>query len=203
MKKPPANAALLNRVMSAYYMESQEYGLDLRTEAGWRSLRARYWGNIALVDRSVNMILRALAESGQMDNTIIVFTSDHGEMMGNHGILGKTVMYEEAVRVPLLIQAPGVEAGQIPGNFSHIDLLPTVLDLMGEAIPDHVQGHSRAPVLRGDTTLAGNDIFIEWNGADGHPLPWGSRGQSGHAHPLAHGDLGGSLETEPERARPV
>ncbi len=172
-KKPAANAALLNRVMAAYYMESEEYGFDLRTEAGWRGVRARYWGNVSLVDRSVGKILTALEESGQADNTIVVFTSDHGEMVGDHGILGKCVMYEESVRVPLLIRDPrrGRTQTRIPGNVSHIDLLPTLLDLMDQTIPEHLQGESRVPVLAGESTLTDNDIFIEWNGNNGHPIP--------------------------------
>ena len=91
--------------------------------------------------------------------------------MGDHGILGKTVMYEESVRVPLVLRAPmlGGQQRQIGGNFSHIDLVPTLLDLMGECIPDTLPGESRVPVLRGEADLADNDVFIEWNGADGHP----------------------------------
>jgi len=104
MQKPPENAPLLIRLMASYYMESEEYGYDLRTETGWRNVLARYWGNITLVDRSIGRILNALEESGKSDNTVVVFTSDHGEMMGDHGLLGKTVMYEESVKVPLVIR---------------------------------------------------------------------------------------------------
>ncbi len=171
MKRPQASVPLIIRLMAAYYMESEEYGLDLRTEEGWRRVLARYWGNVTLVDRSVGRILRALEESGQAEDTIVVFTSDHGEMAGDHGILGKTVMYEESVRVPLLLRAPMLngEPGHVGGNLSHIDLVPTLLDLMGEAVPDDLQGVSRVPVLRGDDELTDNDVFIEWDGADGHP----------------------------------
>jgi len=172
-QKPGVNASLLNRLMAAYYMESEEYGIDLRTEAGWRGVRACYWGNVSLVDRSVGKILAALEESGHAEDTIVVFTSDHGEMAGDHGILGKCVLYEESVRVPLLIRAPGLGRQQtiLPGNMSHVDLLPTLLDLMGQPIPAHLQGESRVPVLRDEASLAQNDIFIEWNGRDGHPIP--------------------------------
>ncbi|MCZ6678057.1 MAG: sulfatase-like hydrolase/transferase [Candidatus Poribacteria bacterium] len=171
MQKPPANAPLITRLMAAYYMASEEYGYDLQTEEGWRSVRARYWGNVTLVDRSVEKILRALDESGQADNTIVVFTSDHGEMVGDHGILGKTVMYEESVKVPMLMRVPmlGVAQKRISGNFSHIDLVPTLLKLMGVPIPENLQGESRVPVLHGEASLEGNDAFIEWNGSDGHP----------------------------------
>ena len=172
-KKPEPNASLLNRVMASYYTESEEYGYDLRTEVGWRAVRARYWGNVSLVDRSVGKILDALEESGRADDTIVVFTSDHGEMVGDHGILGKCVMYEESVRVPLLIRAPFLsnEQTRVPGNFSHIDLLPTLMDLLHQPAPDHIQGKSRLPVMKGDATLVGNDVFIEWNGNNGHPIP--------------------------------
>ena len=92
--------------------------------------------------------------------------------MGDHGLLGKTVMYEESSRVPMTIRAPMVgveEQKRIGGNFSHIDLVPTLLELMGEHIPESLQGQSRVGVLRGDADLDDNDVFIEWSGADGHP----------------------------------
>lgn len=172
MRRPANDAPLLHRVMSAYYMESEEYGYDLRTEEGWRAIRARYWGNISLVDRAVGRILGALSEEGLENDTIVVFTSEHGEMLGDHGILGKTVLYEEAVKVPMLIRAPalGRRHRMIPGRFSHIDLLPTLLDLMAIPMPGKLQGESRVSAPRGDASL-GSDVFIEWNRSDGHPMP--------------------------------
>lgn len=173
MTPPQADAPLINRLMAAFYMASEEYGIDLQNEEGWRRVLARYWGNVTLVDRSVQKILTALEESGRADDTIVVFTSDHGEMTGDHGILGKTVMYEESVRVPMLIRAPmlGKSQRMISGNFSHIDLVPTLMDLMDIDAPGTLQGQSRTDVMRGESTLADNDIFIEWSGSDGHPKP--------------------------------
>ncbi|MBT3342182.1 MAG: sulfatase-like hydrolase/transferase [Gemmatimonadetes bacterium] len=171
MERPGDDTPLILRLMSAIYMESEEYGFDLRTSEGWRGVMARYWGNTTLVDRSVAKILSTLQECGLAEDTIVVFTSDHGEQMGDHGILGKTVMYEESVRVPLLLRAPMLEATprHIEGNASHNDLVPTILDLMGCEVPGHLQGVSRVPVLQGEEDLADEDIFIQWNGADGHP----------------------------------
>ena len=99
-----------------------------------------------------------------------MFTSDHGEMAGDHGILGKTVMYEASVRVPMLIRAPmlGREQTVFSGNFSHIDLAPTILDLLDQSVPERMQGRSRVPVMNGTEDLTDNDVFIEWNGRDGH-----------------------------------
>ena len=171
MRRPPGDAPLIVRLMAAFYMASENYGLDLQTESGWRALMARYWGNVSLVDRSVAKIFKALEESGKADDTIVVFTSDHGEQMGDHGILGKTLMYEESVRVPLLIRAPmlGRRARRIGGNFSHIDLVPTLLALMGLEAAGGMQGRNRLPLLRGEESLDQSDVFVEWNGADGHP----------------------------------
>ena len=170
MRQPPFDAPLLVRLMAAFYMQSENYGLDLRTEAGWRALMARYWGNITLVDRSVGKILKALEESGKADDTIVVFTSDHGELMGDHGILGKTLMYEESIKVPMLLRAPMVEQPprRVGGRFSHIDLVPTLLELLGIEERAGLQGRSRVPVLQARDNLDSDDVFIEWSGADGH-----------------------------------
>ena len=165
LQKPPKNASVLNRVFADYYMQSTFEGHDLSTEAGWREMRARYWGNVTLVDRSVGVVLGVLEESGLAENTIVVYTSEHGEMMGDHGMYNKQVMYEEAVKVPLMMRVPwlGKQGDVVEGRVSQVDLVPTLLDLMGEPIPGELQGESRAPVLRGESTLARNDVFVQMN----------------------------------------
>jgi len=154
-------------------LESEDYGCDMSTAEGWKQLKARYWGNVTLVDRALVKILAALEESGQADNTIVVLTSDHGEMMGDHGILGKTVMYEESIKVPMVMRVPWLNQDQknVPGNFSHIHRVPTLLSLMGQPIPENIPGRDITPVLEGGDSLENEDVFIEWNGSDGHPIP--------------------------------
>ena len=172
-QRPSENASRLHQIQSEHYMSGGQHdGIDLTTEAGCRQLRAQYMGNVTLVDRGLGDIIQALEASGQADNTIIVYTSEHGEMMGDHGLFEKSVLYEEAARVPLLIRVPWLGAGQqfITGAIGQIDLVPTLLDLLGEPIPDELEGESKADVLRGETTLAGNDVFIEWNGPDARPI---------------------------------
>ena len=170
-RMPSDDAALRNRATADYYLSGgiTFNGMDMRDEAGWQELRARYWGNVTLVDRSVGIILNALEESGQAGNTIVVFTSDHGEMAGDHGMRGKTVMYEESVRVPLLMRVPwmGRDSQKVSGAIGHIDLVPTLLELLGEFESGHLEGESRASVLRGESTLEGIDVIIEWNEPDG------------------------------------
>ena len=165
LRKPHANASVLNRVFADYYMQSTFEGHDLSTEAGWREMRARYWGNVTLVDRSVGGILSAVEDSGLAENTIVVYTSDHGEMIGDHGMYNKQVMYEEAIKVPLIVRVPwlGKRGNVVKGRVSQIDLVPTLLELMGEPVPDELQGESRAPELRGESTLERNDIFVQMN----------------------------------------
>ena len=177
----PEGASLANRIRSdyftqylnagdigedAYMRETLVPGHDLSSEAGWRRLRAQYYGNVTLVDRMVGRITAALERAGVADDTAVVFTTDHGEMLGDHGMLEKRSFYEEASRVPLLMRAPWLSPGQqrVEGSVGHVDLVPTMLDLIGESLPDHLEGKSLVPVLRGEETLAGNDVFIEWNG---------------------------------------
>ena len=135
----------------------------LGDEAAWRRLIARYWGLCSQVDTHVGTILAALEDCGLAERTIVVFTSDHGDMMGSHQLAAKCVMLEEAVRVPMMIRLPGQAAGRrIPGPVSQIDLLPTLLDLMGEAVPGCLQGRSLRPVIEGRGVR--DDVVVEWNG---------------------------------------
>ena len=149
-----------------YLQTNAARGHDVTSEAGWRRLRAQYFANITLVDEMVGTILDALERNGVADNTVVVFTSEHGEMAGDHGMLEKRSMYEESARVPLIMHVPGISASHqmLEGAVGHVDLVPTLLDLMGASVPDHLQGKSLAPVLRGDQTLDGNEVFVQWNG---------------------------------------
>jgi arylsulfatase A-like enzyme len=144
--------------------ENGHSGLPLKSEADWRRMIADYWGLCSLVDTYVGSILATLEECELADNTIVVYTSDHGDMMGSHGLIAKCVMFEEAVRVPLLIRLPGRHASRrIAGPVSQIDLVPTLLDLMEEPIPAELEGHSLKPVIEGARGPREPDIFIEWN----------------------------------------
>ena len=122
------------------------------TEAGWRRLIANYWGNITHIDGAIGGILKTLEELGLADDTIVVHTADHGELLGAHAMGQKEVMYEEAVKVPWLMRVPRLGRKQrvVEGRFSHIDLVPTLLELMDKPIPDRLQGKSLVPVMKGD-----------------------------------------------------
>jgi arylsulfatase A-like enzyme len=168
----PDSGSLVNRLRSDHYMGGGlnplgEAGGDVHdttTEAGWRKLRAQYFDNVTLVDNQIAKIVDALKESGQYDNTIIIFTSEHGEMAGDHGMLEKRSLYEEAARVPLLMKLPGVASKRVPGSVGLVDMVPTILEMMGESVPEHLQGKSLMPVVNGASDLDDNDVFVQWNG---------------------------------------
>ena len=156
------------KVLARYYAHREPGGGALRTEAEWRDLIARYWGLCSLVDTHMGTILDTLEELGLAENTIVVYTSDHGDMMGSHQLVAKGVMYQESVRVPLLIRYPGQRRGhRVTGPISQVDVVPTLLDLMGQAIPAEVQGQSRRASVEGEARSLEEDVFIQWRGRDG------------------------------------
>ncbi len=146
---PTDDQPLKARIYQQGYYQRGHSGLPLRTESDWRRMIANYWGLCSLVDTHVGVILDTLDACGLADNTIVVYTSDHGDMMGSHRLLAKCVAFEEAARVPLLIRLPGQAAQRrVLGPVSQIDLAPTLLDLMGQPLPSHLQGRSLRPLLQ-------------------------------------------------------
>jgi arylsulfatase len=140
---------------------------DLNNESDWRRLIAKYWGLVTQVDRSVGAILDTLERLGLADNTIVVYTSDHGDMMGSHRLLHKTLMYEESMRVPWLMRVPELGRTQriVPSAASHIDLVPTLIDFMGITTERPLPGKSLRPRIEG---RAGADpVFVQWNPGGG------------------------------------
>ena len=135
-------------------------GVGTEQRAKLQRQARNYAGLCSLVDQALARILWMLEATGQADNTIVVYTSDHGEMMGAHGLMAKQVMYEESVRVPLLVRAPSLKPRRIAQPVSHIDIVPTVMELLG-AKNFGLPGRSLVPVLRGETRPE-NDVFLEW-----------------------------------------
>jgi arylsulfatase A-like enzyme len=120
-------------------------GFDLRTitSADLNRIKSYYFGMISENDKYIGKILDHLRDTGLADRTIVIFNADHGEMLGDHGLVYKGgYMYDEVVRVPLILRAPGkIEAGKrVKALAEEIDLVPTVLRLLGIEIPPAVQG---------------------------------------------------------------
>ena len=176
MQDPPANASLIHRQRAEESLAGSGFDGDSAEpaiEEYWRALIARYWGMVTLVDRAVGTMMRALEDAGVADNTIVVYSSEHGDQLGEHNIIQKAVFYEQSVRVPMLMRVPWLADSEtrIPGRYSHIDTVPTLLELVGADLPGHIQGESRVPVLKGEATLEGNDVMIDWTGRDSRESP--------------------------------
>lgn len=129
----------------------EAYGLDAMALQDWHELTATYLDMVRLVDDQVQRIHAALEEQGMLENTIIVFWSDHGDFAGEHQLVEKwdTCFYDCLTRVPLLIHAPGrVDPIRCGALVESIDILPTVLELAGIPIPPSTQGQSLLPLMR-------------------------------------------------------
>lgn len=121
-----------------------------RTKADVREEIAAYYAVIDDMDAQIGRILKTLRDIGQYDNTVIIFTSDHGLALGSHGLMGKQNMYEHTIGVPFIISGPGIPRDRRTRAQIYLrDMFPTTCDLAGVAIPETVEAKSFAPVLRG------------------------------------------------------
>ena len=121
-----------------------------RTKYAVQANRQEYYAIITHMDQQIGRILDALEESGQAENTYIVFSADHGLSVGHHGLLGKQNMYDHSVRVPLMVVGPDLPRGQFRGGDVYLqDIMATTLDWAGIDRPDHVQFRSLLPIIEG------------------------------------------------------
>ena len=199
------------------------------TEAKVKKALATYRGEVTMVDTWVGYLLRKIENMGLADDTAVIFTTDHGFYFGEHGgLFGKmnfatrpegglykhgdtdaewdhSPLFEEIVRLPLLIRVPGYGPGSYSGMSSAVDMMPTALELFGIPIPDWVEGRSLLPAMA-DADTAGRDFVVS-------TVPFANKGsemQVGGQHEQAaqrrgrdHGDLGQLVADLQRRAGPV
>lgn len=135
----------------AWHLEHGGKTADL-PEAHLRQARATYYGLMTEVDDNIGRLLDFLRRSGRYDDTLIVFTSDHGEMLGDHWLFGKDGYFDPAYHVPLIVRAPGAARGRRVDAFTEsIDVMPTLLRAVGAAVPVQCDGVSLLPWLAGET----------------------------------------------------
>ena len=126
--------------------------------------RRGYYANVSYIDSKIGEIVRTISEIGQLDNTIFIVTSDHGDMLGERGLWYKMSFFEHSARVPLVMAGPGIATGTVDSPCSLVDLLPTMLDFA--SVPDMplgqpLDGRSLAPMARGGGEDHG-DVFAEY-----------------------------------------
>ncbi|NUQ01247.1 MAG: arylsulfatase [Armatimonadetes bacterium] len=126
-----------------------------RSLAERRRARVGYYGSVTHIDHQIGLFLYELSALGLLDNSLIVFTSDHGDMVGDHHLWRKTYAYEGSARVPFIVRPPrslGLEPGQVIDQTVELrDVMPTLLEAAGVEIPGTVDGASVLPLLRGET----------------------------------------------------
>jgi len=124
-----------------------------------------YYRLILGVDDVIGRIVKTLKKKQLFENTVIIFTSDNGFYLGEHGLAGKWFMHEESIRLPLVICDPRLPAGRkgrrVQAPALNIDIAPTILELAGLTIPDSIQGRSLVPLLRGADVEWRNEFFYE------------------------------------------
>ena len=154
----------------------------LLEERDLRQIRATYFGMISEVDAQVGRLIDHLRETGAYDDTLIVFTSDHGEYLGDHWMFAKYSYHEQTFHVPLIIRDPAAEAraadGQVVEAFTEsVDIMPTILDMIGQQPPAQCDGFSLHGFCRGQQPdgwrqeyFAEFDLRSPWEGEKGAPL---------------------------------
>jgi arylsulfatase A-like enzyme len=129
-----------------------------RTPEVIRQHIADYYGMISHLDAQVGRVLEALDDVGQADNTIVVYTADHGLAVGQHGLMGKQNMYEHSVHVPAIVRGPGLPRGQRVAALAHtFDLYPTICQLTGAQVPATVESRNLLPLLSHAADRSGRD----------------------------------------------
>lgn len=142
-------------------------GADI-TEEKYHKIARNYVAMIENIDARVGAFLDLLEETGQLENTVIIYTSDHGEMLGENGKWGKLVPYSPSVGVPMVFYGPGVGTGTVNQPVSLIDLAPTLLEIAGANQLSKGDGVSLAPYLRGEGTSGDDTVRVSGMG------PWRS-----------------------------
>lgn len=129
-----------------------------------RRARSAYYGMITELDGMIGQILDELEEAGALENTLVVYTSDHGEMLGEHGLWLKNNLLEGAARVPMIIGGAGLPRGmEIEAPVSHVDLISTLLDLAGITRPNGLRGNTLLPLIQGNPSARPPLVYAESN----------------------------------------
>jgi arylsulfatase A-like enzyme len=144
------------------------WGVDGWTWAQWQPIVSRYLAEIELLDRQVGRLLDALDRHGLADDTLVVFTTDHGDLCGGHGMVDKHfMMYDDVLRVPMTIRLPGVlPAGVVSEDFvsQELDVARTILTVAGVEAPDSFAGRDLIADATGLSTNPRPDMFAQYQG---------------------------------------
>jgi arylsulfatase A-like enzyme len=121
-----------------------------------------YYGCITSIDTHIGRLIERLKASGELDNTIIIFSSDHGLAIGSHGLFGKQNLYEDGMKVPLIVAGPGIQPGKSDALVYLYDIFPSTCELVGAEIPAGLDGQSFAAIAQGKAASTGarDSLFL-------------------------------------------
>ena len=169
LEKIPVPASLADPRTNSPYADRTKSATDAlyRDPQNIRQMTSIYYGMIAEIDDWVGKILHRLDELGLAQNTLVIFTSDHGEELGDHGLHGKFVFYEGSVHIPLLLRLPGVIPAKtvVSAPASHLDLFGTILDYLGQPARP-TEGRNLRPLVEGKENGADRIAISEWPAAN-------------------------------------
>ena len=118
---------------------------------------------ITHMDAEIGRVLQTLETTGHLENTIIIYTADHGLAVGQHGLLGKQNLYDHSIHVPSIFAGPGIPEGATVDTLTYLyDVFPTVCDLTDVACPDTTEGYSLVPLMRGDVERVRATVFAAY-----------------------------------------
>lgn len=136
-----------------------------RDEATIRNEIGRQYACSENIDIQIGRVLKKLEETGELENTYIVYTADHGIAIGHHGLMGKQNLYQHCWRVPFIVKGPGIQAGsRVEGNIYLLDILATLCDLAGISPPESNEGTSFKPVLEGQKKTIRDVLYGAYSG---------------------------------------
>jgi arylsulfatase A-like enzyme len=133
-----------------------------RTEEIVRKHLHDYYGCISSIDANIGRIFRTLEELGEWENTIVVFSSDHGLAIGSHGLFGKQSVYEHSMKSPLIFSGPGIQPGNSDALVYLFDILPTLCGLTATEIPQGLDGKNLAPLIHGEEQSVRDSLLLAY-----------------------------------------
>jgi arylsulfatase A-like enzyme len=161
-------------------------------DSEWQKIKAFYYGMISHIDDEIGRIIKTLENRGMLDNTIIIFTTDHGELLGDHHLLFKGMSYDVVNSVPLIVTAPDILTPGVVRRLlaSSIDIMPTILEMLNLPCHAGVQGESLVPALSDEAFKLRDAVLIEHS--DGRRtvrtqdvlFTWHGTGQRGELYDL-------------------
>lgn len=146
-------------------MRDEDLAAQPRTETEIKQHICDYYAMISHIDYNIGKLVTTLEETGQMENTIIVFTGDNGLAVGRHGLMGKQSVYDHSVRIPLIMSGGGIKKNHRSDSYVYLlDLYPTLCELAGVPIPASVEGKSFLTALKGEDCHTREDLYFTYTG---------------------------------------